>query len=267
MDENRRRPEAGEEVNRVGGQPAGEFSSWLRSTRRTQQLRIVGADVPCGSCNACCRSSYFIHIRPEETETLERIPKELLFPAPGLPRGNVLMGYDEQGRCPMLVDGRCSIYEHRPQTCRDFDCRVFAATGVRQDDDGVQAVIAERVRRWRFDFPGEVDRREYSAVRAAAAFLQEQKGWFPPGMVPGNPVQLAVLAIQVYDVFAKLDETSATAGPRPPDAEIAMMVMDAMRQLETAPPDPRPRSKPMSKPTRRTTVKRKARPPREPGPG
>ena len=75
----------------------------------------------------------FIHIQPEETQTLQRIPRALLFPAPGLPKGHVLMGYCDKGQCPMLVDNQCSIYEHRPQTCRDYDCRVFAATGISVD--------------------------------------------------------------------------------------------------------------------------------------
>src|SRR5262249_55142718 len=93
--------------------PAGEFSAWLREPRRARALKVIGADVPCGSCNACCRSSYFIHVRPEETRALRRIPKQLLFPAPGLPRGHVLMGFNEKGQCPMLVDDLCSIYEDR----------------------------------------------------------------------------------------------------------------------------------------------------------
>jgi Fe-S-cluster containining protein len=75
----------------------------------------------------------FIHISPEETRTIQRIPRELLFPAPGKPKGHVLMGYTDQGYCPMLVAGECSIYEDRPQTCRDYDCRVFAATGISVD--------------------------------------------------------------------------------------------------------------------------------------
>src|SRR4051812_18756771 len=105
--------------------PAGEFSSWLRHTRRALHLKTVGADVPCGECTGCCRSSLFIHIKPEETRARARIPKALQFPAPGLPKGNVLMGYNKKGECPMLVDGKCSIYEDRPQTCRDYDCRIF----------------------------------------------------------------------------------------------------------------------------------------------
>ena len=31
--------------------------------------------------------------------------------------------------------GGCSIYDHRPRTCRTFDCRVFAAAGVAVDAD------------------------------------------------------------------------------------------------------------------------------------
>ena len=44
------------------------------------------ADVPCGDCTRCCTSSQFIHIAPDEVETLAHIPVELLFPAPRLPR-------------------------------------------------------------------------------------------------------------------------------------------------------------------------------------
>src|SRR5690349_11565351 len=105
------------------------------------------SDVPCGSCTACCRSSQFVHIAPDERETLAVIPKELLFPAPRLPRGHVLLGYDERGHCPMLVAGGCSIYENRPRACRAYDCRVFAATGVTPSD---QPAVVERVRQWRF---------------------------------------------------------------------------------------------------------------------
>ena len=83
--------------------PAGGFSTWLRRTRDAQ-VDDTGADVPCGECIACCRSSYFIHVAPEEIQTLARIPGELLFPAAGLPKGNVVMGYDENGCCPMLRD-------------------------------------------------------------------------------------------------------------------------------------------------------------------
>lgn len=220
----------------------GSFSAWLRQTRRVQALRVVGtggAEVPCGTCSGCCRSSYFIHIRPEETEALRRIPKALVFPAPGAPKGHVLMGYNERGECPMWRGGACAIYEHRPQTCRDYDCRVFAATGMTADDDGLRGLIEEQARRWRFDVNGAEEQAELDAVRAAARFLDEHRALFLEGQLPRNPPQLAALAIEVYDVFLGLGSQDE---PRPPDAEIAKAVLAAMRSSDREPP-PKPRSK------------------------
>ena len=95
----------------------------------------------------------FIHIEPDEIDTLAHIPNALLSPAPQLPRGHVVLGHDERGHCPMLIDGACSIYEHRPRTCRTYDCRVFTATAVDPvDGDDRKVLIGERVRRWRFTY-------------------------------------------------------------------------------------------------------------------
>jgi hypothetical protein len=85
--------------------PAGSFSAWLRHARRALSSG-AGTEVACAACAACCDSSYFIHIGPDETETLRLIEDGLLAPAPGLPAGHVLMGYDTKGLCPMLIDGR-----------------------------------------------------------------------------------------------------------------------------------------------------------------
>ena len=165
----------------------------------------------------------FIPIKPEETQTLQRIPRALLFPAPGLPKGHVLMGYDDQGRCPMLVDNECSIYEDRPQTCRDYDCRVFAATGVAVDPR-TQAEIANRVDAWTFDYESEGSRDQHRIVQEAAAFLQENRDLLTPGSLPSYPVQLAALAITIYKLFADL------TGDKHDDAAIAKAILNAMRE-------------------------------------
>ena len=177
---------------------AGRFSSWLRLTKKAQ-TGDGEARVPCGGCTACCRSSYFIHIRPDEKETLARIPKKLLFPSPGLPKGNVLMGYDEQGCCPMFIGGKCSIYENRPRACRTYDCRIFPATGISIGRD--KPLIAERAVCWKFDLESEREREQIAAIRAAAKFLQKNAKHFPEGFVPANTTQQAVLAIKVHEVF------------------------------------------------------------------
>ena len=183
--------------------PAGEFSVWLRemlSALRGER----GAEVPCGDCTACCTSSQFVHVEPDETETLARIPAALLFPAPRLPAGHRLLGYDERGHCPMLVEGRCSIYEHRPRTCRTYDCRVFAAAGVELGEDDLVS-IGRRARRWRFDVGSTTSEAEQEAVRAAAAFLGGHPD-VPDDVRPTSAARLAVHAIQVHDLFLDHDE-------------------------------------------------------------
>lgn len=210
--------------------PAGRFSSWLRRTR-SALVKENGAEVPCGECNACCKSSYFIHIRPEETQTLARINRELLFPAPGLPKGNVLLGYYENGRCPMLIDDRCSIYEHRPLTCRNYDCRVFTAAGIAAGDDD-KALITQHIRRWKFSYPTERDRDQHSAVQAAARFLRERSECLPAEMAPKNSSQLAILAIKVYEVFLKLNDESVKTGRAFTDTEIAEAIVKADQEFE-----------------------------------
>lgn len=208
-----------------GGQgdlPAGEFSAWLHGMQSALRGER-GSDVPCEGCTACCTSSQFVHIGPDETETLSHIPRELLFPALGMPAGHVVLGYDEHGRCPMLTDDRCSIYEHRPRTCRTYDCRVFPAAGLELDDD--KGLIAQRARRWRFDLPTGVDRNELDAVRAAGSFLQDHEGLLSEGSPPTSPTQLAVLAIEVHDAFLHHDtETGGTrvVSPDASDVEVAL---------------------------------------------
>jgi hypothetical protein len=177
--------------------PAGDFGAWR--ARLCAVLRDeADADVPCGECCACCATGHFVHIGPEETDTLARVPGELLFPAPGMPAGHVLLGYDDRGRCPLLDDrGRCRIYEQRPRTCRVYDCRVFTAAGI----DADRGEITRRARRWRFACPAPGDADQLAAVRTAARFVREHAAAFPGGAVPEDPAQLAVLAVRVAQVF------------------------------------------------------------------
>jgi len=210
--------------------PAGDFSAWLRATRESFTTE-KGTEVDCEECIACCSSSQFIHIRPEETNTLGRIRKELLVAAPGLPKGHMLLGYDKKGYCPMLVNGKCSIYNHRPLTCRNYDCRVFAAAGI-TPGDGVQARITQQVERWQFNYPTKGDREEHTAVKAAATFIREHAACFPGGKTPAIPSHLAVLAIKVYDVFLKKKEEGAGSGQTLSDRDIAHAIVKSCRSFD-----------------------------------
>jgi uncharacterized protein len=177
---------------------AGAFSEWLRAMRRAL-AGGPGMDVACGDCVGCCTSSYYIKVRPHETCALAAIDPKFLSDAPGSAPAR-LMGYLDNGHCPMYSNGGCSIYPDRPETCRTYDCRVFTAAGM-PAGGADKSVINERVARWRFEFPTEQDRREQQAVRAAASFLRQHPVRFPGGHVPSRASEIAVLAVKTYEVF------------------------------------------------------------------
>ena len=180
-----RRREVGDET----ALEAGDFADW-RARLLDALERGAEMDVPCGSCTACCRSSMFVHVEPDEVETLRRIPRALLVPAPGRPNGHLVMGHDEAGRCPMLGDDGCTIYEHRPRACRTYDCRVYTAVGLRPSDDG-KPLIEERTTRWRFSFTTDADRVAHEAVTRAVRFLAAEGA-----NAPAPAVQVALAAIR-----------------------------------------------------------------------
>ncbi len=117
----------------------------------------------------------------------------------------------------MLIDGRCSIYEHRPRTCRAYDCRVFPAAGIDPDD---KPAIARQTRRWQFAMPTDDDRVRLDAVRAAARFLGRRSDLLPGGTAV-TQAQRAVLAIEIHDLFLHPDpETGEPTVVEPDPAAI-----------------------------------------------
>lgn len=83
-------------------------------------------DVPCGACTLCCQR-LTPYLTPDEIES-GQYPISLLQPTEdeltNLHIGpKVVLHRYIEGGCAMLIDGTCSIYEHRPIACRQFDCR------------------------------------------------------------------------------------------------------------------------------------------------
>jgi Fe-S-cluster containining protein len=204
---------------------AGPFGVWLDEFLASLRGR-GGTTVPCGDCRGCCISSYSILVRPEDVKALAVIPAHLLTNAPALGAGVKAMGYLPDGTCPMLRARECSIYEHRPQTCRDYDCRVFAAAGI--DAGEGKVAINTRVRAWRFTYEEEAEREAHRAVRSAAAFMRSQGERFPEHRFPKSPSGIAVLAVKSYAVFLGADSDAR------PAAEIASAVAEAIRAFDTA---------------------------------
>jgi Fe-S-cluster containining protein len=206
---------------------AGPFAPWLRG----MVAALAGdedATVACGTCTACCTSAQFVHIAPDEHATLARVPAALRFPAPGLPSGHVVMGYDERGHCPMLVDGACSIYADRPRTCRTYDCRVFVAADVAPDADA-QPQIAAQARRWRFAIRDDADRVARDAVRAASAYVRAHADELDAVAAVARPVRLAVLAVEVHDGFLRTGPDGSPTVDPTPDPVTVRRAVDRVR--------------------------------------
>ncbi|MEI6420609.1 MAG: YkgJ family cysteine cluster protein [Lentisphaerota bacterium] len=83
--------------------------------------------VPCGSCTLCC-SQLAPHLTPEEVAS-GLYPLSLIQPTEEQRKANPEVGpivtlyRKKEGGCGMLIDNKCSIYDHRPNSCRQFDCR------------------------------------------------------------------------------------------------------------------------------------------------
>jgi hypothetical protein len=189
---------------------AGSFAAWLGNMRAVLRGEQA-ADVPCGDCVGCCVSSYPIPLRPSDHVALEQVPAEHLHLPADPARGLARMGFREDGSCPMLCAGRCSIYSDRPQTCRDYDCRIYAAAGVLPD--GERPIIAARVRAWRFEVLTPEDAAAAGAVRRAAQFIRTHSALFPMEMRVSSATAAAVLAVKTYELFLGVADGDSSASP------------------------------------------------------
>ncbi len=80
--------------------------------------RPVDNDGRCRGCDgACCRSFAAVELTFVEYQRLEALGARRLELSLRGPHWLFI----ENG-CEFLADGRCSIYEHRPEVCRRFIC-------------------------------------------------------------------------------------------------------------------------------------------------
>lgn len=84
-------------------------------------------NVPCGTCTLCCEK-LSPYLSPEEVAS-GLYPLSLIQPTEEQIKQNPNIGpivslyRKKEGGCGMFVDGKCSIYDIRPKSCRQFDCR------------------------------------------------------------------------------------------------------------------------------------------------
>lgn len=211
----------------VGAIPAGDFGQWLRHAKPALANNLE-SDVPCGECNACCRASYFIHVTPQDTDALAVIPKELLFSAPGAPPGYQLMGFNEQGQCPMLKEGRCSIYADRPSACRTYDCRVFAAADL-VPGGAEKADVNEQVLRWRFSYADSQAQLAHAAVQKVAQVVESCAELFAATKLdPKAASPVAQFAIEQHAQLLDVHEELVSMDQSLSDEALARRLLDGV---------------------------------------
>jgi Fe-S-cluster containining protein len=182
---------------------AGEFGAWVLAM--TAALRgSPGTAVPCGDCVGCCSSFWPVALRADDPDIDDRLPADLVHAAPAGPPGLRYLYYRPDGTCPLLTDHRCTVYERRPQTCRDFDCRLFTATGLDSAGPG-KALIDRRITAWRFRYASPEAERVHRAMRAAASFLTGPARSLAVVRPPTSPIAIAGLAFKAYTVFLDPD--------------------------------------------------------------
>jgi hypothetical protein len=64
-------------------------------------------------------------------------------------------------------------------------------------------------------------------IQETAAFLQKNRDLFPPGSLPAQPVQLALLALRFYKLFAGM-KMKLTGEAATPDAVIVHAITTAL---------------------------------------
>jgi len=86
----------------------------------TVQTEHPESTVPCGSCVDCCSK-----LSPFLTEEEFRSARYAytFINVPGSDKPAIVIPRTPAGACMYLINNRCSIYENRPQGCRQFDCR------------------------------------------------------------------------------------------------------------------------------------------------
>lgn len=98
--------------------PLGHIDTVMRKINKG--LSTGNAEVPCGGCTACCRRGYEMILTEKESSIL---PFELSSTGQKILQRN-------EGVCALFVDGKCSVYNTRPASCKKYDCRIFSMAGI-----------------------------------------------------------------------------------------------------------------------------------------
>ena len=94
----------------------------MTKSKKLRILREIYESIPSAGCKGLCVSEcttvpvFTFELAQLEAVTARKLPTILA----GDDIGGLLLGSEIGTPCPLLVMGRCSVYDHRPLICRAF---------------------------------------------------------------------------------------------------------------------------------------------------
>ena len=154
------------EIPPMPPEPLGSPVVWLRKFYKAIDEAGGEQNVPCGTCDACCRDFEEIFLTEEEAHKYDHTIHE---------DGRKLLARKD-GHCAYLTDMGCTTYGDRPDNCRQFDCRALAHCGLFPVDfPRVNAAIEH----WDVEVKTEEEKVLGMALRLAARSAVEKDGKDP----------------------------------------------------------------------------------------
>ncbi len=91
----------------------------IKPSVMARRLRQIEAELPTINCKKLCQSYCgVIPMTHLEHERMEGVAGKIETTELPLPHGTFRVMMTGDGTCPMLRDGKCSVYEVRPMICR-----------------------------------------------------------------------------------------------------------------------------------------------------
>jgi Fe-S-cluster containining protein len=108
----------------------------FKLTADRSEIPAMTSTVSCRSCRACCIEFVETSLLPGDSD--EGLDVEVR-------DGRRFLKKKANGECVHLQEGGCSVYEHRPSSCRVFDCRDFA---VGRQSNPELPLLSEAIAQW-----------------------------------------------------------------------------------------------------------------------
>jgi Fe-S-cluster containining protein len=104
----------------------------------------VTREVPCGSCRACCYLGVELLAGDDVDFYVNKERVQIVDERGGAVTTKLILRRREDGACAYLGPDGCTIYENRPISCREFDCRDWLALTPEEDPICASVMAAAR---------------------------------------------------------------------------------------------------------------------------